>query len=157
MKYYHATKDELPIGKKVKSTRNNSFYKNASKEMDKLKPLNAPGREKALFLADDAEFAVYFLMKNGVEISEINLYEVEPECEHKAPFVLTHKVEKRLQDKQSVESLIAEYWNPQLKWGFYEYLTLSFTVKKRVSLPEIDESFVFPLYDCDVRQAEKIS
>jgi hypothetical protein len=157
MTYYHATKNILSIGREVRSTRCNTFYPKASKVMDESNEINAFKRETALFYADNAEFAVYYLMKQGVEHSEINLYEIESEYGHKAPFVLTNQVDKRLKNNQCVGNLISEYWNPKLNWAFYEYLTQSFIVKKQVCLPFVDQSFVATMYSCDFLKAEKIS
>ena len=78
MNYYHATKVSLVNGETVKSLYKNSVYEDASFEMDKNKPANVIGREYALYVADDPEFAVYYLLKEGVPLSEILLFEVIP-------------------------------------------------------------------------------
>jgi len=157
MIYYHATRVSLANGETVKSLYKNSVYEDASFEMDKNKPANVIGREYALYVADDPEFAVYYLLQEGVPLSEIFLFEVIPQQPYKAPFAITNQVHIRLNCNRCVSNLVNEYWNLSNGWSFNEYLTGTFDVVKQLKIPDIDESFLFTMYNCDVMKAESIS
>ncbi|WP_072055727.1 hypothetical protein [Aliivibrio fischeri] len=157
MTYYHATKVVFIEKQKVSSSRKNAIYEDASSEMDKTKPANSIGREYALYVTDDPDFAVYYLMKEGVPLSDIMLYEVTPQTPYKSPFAVTNQVHVRLNSNRCVSNLVNEYWNPSKNWSFYEYLTGSFDVVKQIELPNIDEGFLSLMYNSDVIIAEGIS
>ncbi|MBB1295765.1 MULTISPECIES: hypothetical protein [unclassified Pseudoalteromonas] len=157
MTYYHATTNQLTSGQTINSTRQNQFYVNTSQEMDKSRPQGVTGRTNALYVTDSDEFAVHYLLKQNVRLSNIKLYEVIPNNPHKCPFAITHRVELKLNANDCAKNLINEYWNPTLSWKFYEYLTDSIQIVKEVSIPCLDD-FIFTIsYDADVRLAESVS
>ncbi|WP_130243358.1 hypothetical protein [Vibrio vulnificus] len=157
MKYYHATLLDLAVGTTVSSNRKNTFYVKASEKMDASKPSEAPSRLNALFVSDNSEFAIYFLQKQGVQLSDIKLYEVEPDDPFKSPFAVTHEVEKRISKDKNCDELIKEYWEPCQQWNFFEYLTLSFLVVKQLTTEEPDHMLLGIDYDSDKRKVESFS
>lgn len=157
MKFYHATLQDLTVGTTVRSNRVNTFYVETSRKMDASKPSEAPSRLKALFVSDSSEFAIYFLQKQGVQLSNIKLYEVEPDDPFKCPFAVTHEVDKRISQDKNCDNLIKEYWEPCQQWKFFEYLTLSFLVVKQLTIVEPDHMLLAIDYDSDMRKVESFS
>jgi len=138
MELYHASTKVFCIGDEIKSAAVSSFYEEATDAMDSGRPVNAPARKTALYSADSAEFALYFMLKQRVCRSEINLYRVEVKDPWKAVFSITHVIHRRIKQRRKISSLISEYWSPTKDWQFYEYLSPSFMVIDKMDHPVID-------------------
>ncbi len=138
MELYHASRKVFSIGDEIKSGAVSSFYEEATDAMDAGRPENAPARRTALYSADSAEFAFYFMLKQGVCKSEINLYRVKVKDPWKAAFSITHVIHRRIEQRKNINSLVSEYWSPTKDWQFYEYLSTSFIVIDKMDHLVID-------------------
>jgi hypothetical protein len=139
MELFHASRKNFKIGQIIPSGNSSTFYPLASSAMDASKPNGAPARKTALYCADSEEFAVYFLKMEKVPEDEINLYKVKVNTFHRAPFSITHVVEKKLNNGDSVDALINEYWNSNKDWNYYEYLVPDFEVIELLEKPALNE------------------
>ena len=157
MELYHASRNEMKIGERLVSSTASEYYPEASNAIDLKRPNGKPARANALYCSDDPEFAVFFLMKQKVSVEDIKLYKVQALNFHKAPFAITHAVQRRIEKHENIESLVSEYWNPILKWSYYEFLTLEFTIQEILNTPEVNETIISVRYGNDSEQAQKIS
>ncbi len=157
MKYFHATTESLNDGQILTSSNPSSFYPNATQAMDNNRPDNAPERRTSFYTADSPEFAYYFLLKQGKSKDEINVYRVETEPPWKAVFSLTHAIQKKLQNNESVSAAIDEYWSPTKEWKFFEYLSSSIKIIEKVEISTINETLMLVSYQNDFDRASKIS
>lgn len=138
MELYHASIKVFSIGDEIKSGAASSFYEEATDAMDSSRPENAPARKTALFSADSAEFALYFMLKQRICKSEINLYRVKVKDPWKTVFSITHVIHRRIEQRKNISSLVSEYWSPTKDWQFFEYLSPSFMVIDKMDHPVIN-------------------
>lgn len=157
MDLYHATTQEFNDGDIITSNTSSAFYVNATTEMDLRRPPNAPARKTALYCADSPEFACYFLLKQQVDIKDINIYKVKADDSWRAVFSLTHAIEKKINNSSDIKNQVSEYWSPSKKWNFYEYLTPSFEILNKVNSPRINNTIMYIKYDDDFHLAASIS
>ncbi|MBA7657100.1 hypothetical protein ES703_65031 [subsurface metagenome] len=137
MEFYHASKMALPIGEEIRSGVVSLYYEEATEALDSNRPESAPARKTALYSADSLEFAFYFLIKQNVCKSAINLYKVKVKHPWKAVFSIPHIVQRRIEEGKNIVTLINEYWEPTKNWQFYEYLSTSFVVIEQMDHPVI--------------------
>ena len=137
MELYHATRNVFSIGEEIISNSLSPYYPEASDALDSLRPDNAPARINALYSADSSAFAYYFLIKQNVCKSEINLYKVKVQDPWQAVFSIPHVIQRRIEKGQNIDSLINEYWDPTENWEFYEYLSTSFVITDQLDHPNI--------------------
>jgi hypothetical protein len=157
MELYHASRATHSVGDALKGGRPTIFYPDATDAIDSVRVCGSLRRKEALYCADSAEFAVYFLMTQSTSDSlGIHLYKVAVQETHKAPFAITHAVHKRLGKGLGVESLIKEYWNPREDWKHFEYLTMAFEVVEKMAIPSIPAIAYSHTYGLDQDLAAKI-
>jgi hypothetical protein len=151
---YHASAKVFTPGQVVVASNPVTHYPNAVAALQANRPAAAPSRSVCVFAATDAPFAVLFLNRQGVPLSQINLYEVVISNAARGPFAAIHQIEKRLANSQPVSSLVAEYWNPQARWKFYEDFGPQMTVVAQVpNLPSqiaLDGAYLSYSVDLDL-------
>jgi len=92
-----------------------------------------------VFAAEVPAFAAYYLARQGVPHQDIRLYEVLMPDHHRAPFSLTHAIDKRIKSQGNPARQIQEYWNPTAPWNFWECFGPQAQVIRSVPTPPEDE------------------
>lgn len=157
MELFHASRKIFKTGEIITGGNISTFYPAASNAIDARKPNNAPARRTALYCADSAEFAVYFLKMEKVPENEINLYKVNVNTFHRAPFSITHVVDKKLNTGDGVNALVEEYWKPEKDWNYYEYLVPEFKIVAILVKPKLNETILVHRSGQDHDLAKSIS
>jgi hypothetical protein len=157
MNYYHATLREYKKWEIVTATASTAAYENATEAMDAKRPKNSQARKTALYCADSPEFAVYYQIKQGRDVNDVNLYQVKVDKPCKTVFAITNAIENKLNNNEDIEALIKEYWSPTMQWKVYEYLASSFEVVKKIDIPRINEIAMFQIYQNDFDLVSNIS
>lgn len=155
MPLYHASTHQFAPGT-VLTPQGPSAYPNASQLIDVHRPDTAPARASAVFAAEEPEFAAYYLARQGVPHEDIRLYEVLMPDHHRAPFSLTHAIDRRIASQRNPEKQIQEYWNPTSRWNFWECFGPQAQVIRSVPTPSkhkvelVGIAYLRPLNDYDI-------
>lgn len=134
MPLYHASTRQFPPGTAL-TPQGPSAYPNASQLMDAHRPNSVPARASAVFAAETPEFAAYYLALQGIPHEDIRLYEVSMPNHHRAPFSLTHAIDRRTTSHGNTQRQIQEYWNPTGNWNFWEFFGPQAQVIRSVPTP----------------------
>ena len=154
---FHATTKHFDIEKIVIADRNIYHYPEVTGLLEFNRPLNSPSRLKCLFAADTSLAATTFLYRQGVDIENIHIYQVEMNCYHKAPFRLIHELSERIKIADNVDQLIDEYWHPRLDWYFWEYFGSSFKIIEKTATAKIMDIYSFNIsYEKDCILSTKL-
>jgi len=156
MLLFHASQSNFVDGQVITAPPPTTFYPEAVAALESQRPAAAPSRSICFFASDSVMFATFFLLRQNVPHAQIRLYEVEMPVSWKAPMALVHTLSKRLQKAEDGLTIVTEYWNPTMKWQFYEVFGPEMTIKKRLVTPIVEENIFFCNYLGDVDHAEKL-
>lgn len=153
MPLYHASRRDFADGDHLVAAVPTDYYPKAATAIDKLRPTGAPSRNICLFSAEKPEFAVFFLMKQGVLPADIRLYEIDMLNPWRSPFALTHAISKKIEAGVNVDAAIAEYWSPTLSWNFFEVFGPEMIIQKQIPIPSLSELILTFKYGQDFDRA----
>lgn len=156
MTLFHASKFDFVVGQVVEATEPTLFYADAVAEIERLRPTSAPSRSTCVFASDSAEFAVFFLMRQQIPLTDIQLYAVELPIHWKSPFAITHALEQRIKNAKSPHSLVTEYWHPKESCRFYEFFGPSMVIKNKLAVPAVNETILMLQYGGESDRAKNI-
>ncbi len=143
MPLYHATFAELPLGISVMPRGPVQVYPTAVARLEAAKPVGCPSRSLCVFATDNLVGATKFAQKQYPDQKGLRVHTVEMAVFQKAPMRICHTLESRLANKQPVDRLVNEYWNPSRPWYFYEYFDPSFVPTGEVAPANAGEVMVF--------------
>lgn len=132
MTLYYGTNLALPIGHVKVPTGGNHYFPDASTRIDSVRSVGSGTRLGAVFSAESAAAAHAFAYSQ-FQTDNIRVYQVKAAPFHKAPMAIVSEVQKRMARGESIDALVAEYWQPTQQWVFWEYLSESMVVVADVS------------------------
>ena len=152
---FHASTKEMPTGHRIVADRPAAKYREVVALLEKSRPVSLPSRDVCVFASDNPVAAVRFLMSENVPFDKVKLYRVSLTSYHKAPFCLVHEIHRRLTATGRVESLVDEYWAPNLSWRFWEFFGPFFEVVEIAKPVSFAQAYAFGFtYESDINQAK---
>jgi hypothetical protein len=156
MMFLHASTKDFSQGELLVAEPT-QFYVDAVVELEKGRPIAAPLRSTCVFAAQTHELPLLFLLRQGVPLDAIRLYEVEIVNNWSAPMALVHAIARKLQNGKDVASAVREYWRPSLKWNFHEAFGPEMTIIKAAPIPTLNADLLKIRYQLDFDQAFDIN
>lgn len=153
MRLFHASKNNYSRGQRIVATSQSTFYPIAVPALDQVKPLGLPSRDICLCATDDLAFAYLFAIRQRWPSNQIRLYEVTMDKFHRAPMAVVHAVQRRLEASKDASKLLSEYWSPQCKWHYFEYIGPEMEIVDLVGTPNINETIMTLNYQGDAAAA----
>ncbi|EPI2801909.1 TPA: hypothetical protein KE234_000511 [Citrobacter koseri] len=160
MTFYHASTNQYQIGDLIIHTPGNIcvYYPEVNVELDRVKPQDMLGRDSAIYITNDCAFAKYFISTQHSN-SPTFVYEVSTtDILNEHPFAVVHQIDQSIKTSKTskVSALSAEYWQPNQKWNFYEYLVSSITIIDIMHVDDFDIMLAKNPYFQDVDKAKSI-
>lgn len=94
-------------------------------------------RLTALFAGADAADCVQFLRaQRDYDNVPVHLYRVDMPVSGHHPMALVDAVRRKAGHTNIIDKIVEEYWQPTLKWRFWEYLGQTMTVVEELPLPD---------------------
>ena len=162
MKLYHATTQRLNNGTIIDVNNfagdTTSFYQRLNQDqktvetyLEQARPTQYYSRKKAIFLFDDPVYCLYFANQEYPD-QKVFVYEVETDNANGGfPMCLVQQVYKHLNNKNLIDKIVSEYWQPKKEWCVKEYLASSVTIINKYP----DEIRAAMHYNIDAAQADQ--
>ncbi len=162
MELYHATVLEYQKGCTYTIADyegENHFYQNLNSEkkaveekLERCRPKDIFQRSKCFFFFDNPNYCAYFFSKEYPN-EPIHIYKVEvPNAKGGFPMCLVNEGLKQI---EQIEYIVKEYWCPNQKWFFLEYLGDQMTVIEEI-IGSNNCIMALMHYDIDIENVSKI-
>jgi hypothetical protein len=122
--------------------------------LNDARPENAPARELTFYACGQLAHCYGFAHKIVCPNGAMKYYKVEMIDPVKAPMCLTDRIHTLGRSHSSIDAIVAEYWNPTLKWSYYEYLSAEMKIIGLVT-PSMEDRVSQGAYNNDRELAQK--